>query len=390
MHNFDKIISRKDTHSVKHDHSYISKHANQTFPLWVADMDFRAPSSVLKALHHQVEHGIFGYTKMSRTYATAIERWFSTRHDWNISSSWLLQTPGVVFALSMVIQSLTRKGDSIMVQTPVYPPLFEMVTKNNRHLVRQALVYDDNNYHIDFDDFEKKIMEHKVKLFILCSPHNPVGRVWTKDELEKMAEICLRNKTIVCSDEVHADFVYPESRHTVFASMSPEISDMTITCTAPSKTFNLAGLQISNIIITNPQHRKTLKNHIQACGYSPTNRLGMIACESAYLHGEKWLDELIRYLHGNVKWLQDQFEEHIPQIKFIPPQGTYLAWLDCQKLGIEADQLDSFFINQAGMHLSSGSSFGDGGKGFQRLNFACSRIILKQAFRQLETAIRSL
>ncbi|HOK42364.1 MAG TPA: MalY/PatB family protein [Thermoclostridium caenicola] len=387
---FDTIIDRKNTDSIKYDFAVRRGLPEDVLPLWVADMDFRTPPCVIEALVEKSRHGIFGYSDTREDYFEVLHDWFSRQFGWQIRPEWLVKTPGVVYAICAAIRSLTNEGDAVLIQEPVYYPFSGSIRANGRKLVINQLVYSEGKYNIDFDDFEEKIIRNKVKLFILCSPHNPVGRVWTKEELLKLGDICLKHGVIVVADEIHADFTYPGHRHQVFVNLKPEFSDITITCTAPTKTFNLAGLQISNIFIANQAIRRKFKQEIVRSGYSQPNIMGIVACRAAYKDGGPWLEELKQYLKGNLDYLREFLEQRLPRIKLVEPEGTYLVWLDCSALGLDDNALEDFIVNKARLWLDSGTMFGAGGEGFQRINIACPRAILEQALTRLESAVNRL
>lgn len=386
---FDTITNRKNTNSLKYDFAERRGKPSDILPLWVADMDFPAPDCVIQALEEKSRHGIYGYSEPDERYFDVLKNWFSTRHGWTVEDQWLIKTPGVVFALCAAIRALTKPGEAVLIQPPVYYPFSESITANGRTLVTNQLVYQDGAYSIDFTDFEQKIRENHVKLFLLCNPHNPVGRVWTEQELNRIGEICLQYGVTVVSDEIHADFVYSGHKHLVFSSLRPEFADITITCTAPSKTFNLAGLQISNIFIPNQTLRRTLREEINRAGYSQANLMGLIACQAAYEGGAPWLDELKEYLQGNVDLARKFLQERLPQIRLVEPEGTYLIWLDCSALQLSDAALDDQIVNQAKLWLDPGPMFGPGGEGFQRINTACPRSVLLKALEQLEKALKA-
>ncbi len=385
--NFDEIIERTNTDSIKYDFAAHRGKPEGLLSLWVADMDFRTPSCVTDALVEKSRHGIFGYSESREDYIEVLQSWFHTRFGWDIKPQWLVKTPGVVYAIAMAIRALTEKGDAVIIQQPVYYPFTETINVNERKLIVNQLVYEDGAYRMDFDDFEDNVVRHGVKLFILCSPHNPVGRVWTRDELLRLGDICVKHDVVVVSDEIHADFVYTGHQHHVFASLKPDFADISITCTAPSKTFNLAGLQISNIFIPNAHLRAKFRQEIGRSGYSQLNIMGIIACKAAYRDGSPWLEELKTYLAGNLNLLRCELQEHIPGIQLIETQGTYLPWLDCSALGLSDKALDDFIVHKAKLWLDAGTMFGSGGEGFQRINIACPRSLLKQALDQLAQAI---
>lgn len=386
-YNFDEIIDRRNTNSLKYDFAHEFDMPEDILPLWVADMDFRVAPSITAALDASVRHGIYGYSETQKPYFEALESWFTRRFGWRPQPEWLVKTPGVVYAVAAAIRSLTQPGDPVLIQQPVYYPFAQTILANGRRPVNNALVYEDGTYHIDFADFEEKILEHGIRLFILCSPHNPVGRVWTRGELEKLGDICLKHHVTVVSDEIHADFVYPEHQHLVFPSVKPAYLENTILCTSPSKTFNIAGLQISNIFIANEAIRRQFTDEIKRTGYSELNTLGLVACQAAYEGGEDWLDQLLAYLHENLAFLRGFLKDNMPRITLVEPQGTYLAWLDCRGLGLTAEALDDLVIHQAKLWLDSGIIFGAAGAGFQRVNIACPRSVLEKALLQLAAAI---
>ncbi len=389
-YNFDEIVDRKNTDSLKYDFAIERGKPEGILPLWVADMDFKTPPEVIEALIEKSNHGIFGYTESKNDYFEVLQDWFQNNFSWKIEREWLVKTPGIVYAICTAIRTLTNKGDAVIIQQPVYYPFSESVLINERKLVVNELVYSEGKYTIDFDDFEKKIIENNVKVFILCNPHNPVGRVWTSDELIQLGDICINHGVLVVSDEIHADFIYPGFKHIIFADLKPEFSNISITCTAPSKTFNLAGLQISNIFISNREIKHRFKTEIVKSGYSQLNSMGIAACKAAYSYGNEWLHELKEYLVGNLNFVRSFVAEKLPQLKLIEPEGTYLIWLDFNKLGLNEKQLEDLIINKAGLWLDAGTMFGQGGDGFQRINIACPRIILEKALNQLEQAINSL
>jgi len=385
---FDEIIDRQNTNSLKYDFAAERGMPEDLLPLWVADMDFRTPPAVVDALVAAAQHGIFGYSDTKEDYFQAVQHWLSSRLGWQVEQEWLIKSPGVVFAIANSVRALTRPGDAVIIQQPVYYPFGSVVKDNGRQLVVSELHYENGQYTIDFADFEAKIVENQVKLFILCNPHNPVGRVWTRAELEQLGEICLRHQVRVIADEIHADFIYPGYRHEVFANLRPELAAITVTCTAPSKTFNLAGLQVSNLLAANREIKHAIVHEIHRSGYSQLNTLGLVACQAAYEHGAEWLDELIAYLQGNLSFIRDFLQEHLPEIRLVEPQGTYLAWLDCSGLGLSEAERQDLIVNRAKLWLDNGSMFGAGGANFERINYACPRSTLIQALERLERAVR--
>lgn len=387
-YDFDKEVSRKNTNSLKYDFALERGYPSDVLPLWVADMDFPTAKPILDALHMSVDHGIFGYSEVGGKYYQAVSSWFNKNFAWQTRPEWLIKTPGVVFALAMAIRALTKAGEGVLIQTPVYYPFYSLVRNNDRRLVENELVLRDGHYEIDFDDFETKIRDNGVKLFILCSPHNPVGRVWTRHELGKMGEICEKYGVIVASDEIHCDFAFEDHHHTVFANACPNLIDRLIICTSPGKTFNLAGLQVSNIWIPNKQLRDCVAREIERSGYSQLNTLGLAAAQAAYEGGEEWHTQCKAYLKANLDYLRSFLTERLPQIKLIEPEGTYFAWLDCSGLGLTYKELDDLIINKAGLWLDAGHIFGKSSAGFQRVVLACSRKTLEKALTQLESAVK--
>lgn len=388
-YDFDQVIDRRGTDSIKYNASGRGR-PEDALPLWVADMDFQAPACILRALEERVAHGIFGYSELDEEYFSVIQRWFSRRFGWAVEQEWLVTTPGVVTALHIALRAFTQEGDAVLIQPPVYYPFSQAVKGTGRRLVENQLKLIDGHYEIDFQDFENKIVENQVKLFILCSPHNPVGRVWRREELERMGDLCLRHGVLVLSDEIHQDFAYPGHTHFPFASLKPEYRDRSVICTAPSKTFNIAGLQISNILIPDPQLRARFRREHSNSGLSQAGAMGIVACRAAYGEGEEWLEQLKTYLEGNLAFVREFLDRRIPQIKLIEPEGTYLLWLDFRALGLEGEALDRFVLHQAKLWLDDGPMFGPGGQGFQRVNIACPRTTLQKALERLERAIAAL
>ncbi len=388
MHHFDfdEIIDRRHTNSLKYDFAAERGYPEDVLPFWVADMDFRAPQAVREAIRQRAEHGIFGYSSPKEEYYAALEKWFDTRHGWRPGKDSLVITPGVVFALSMAVRTFTQAGDAVLVTEPVYYPFFSTIEGNGRRLVTSSLLFEDGAYRMDFADMEKKITENKVRLLLLCSPHNPVGRVWRREELERLASICLAHDVLVVADEIHADFVRPGNKHTPFASLSPEVAARTITCTAPSKTFNLAGLQLSNIFITEKSLRQRFQKEVYSTGYGEPNLFGLLAAQAAYSEGGPWLDALLAYLEENIAHTKRFLAERLPRVQLIEPEGTYLLWLDFRACGLEAKALDRKIIDEARLWLDDGAIFGKSGAGFQRLNIACPRATLEKGLEALARA----
>lgn len=386
-YDFNQIIDRRGTNSLKYDFAVERGYPGDILPLWVADMDFRAPEPVLEALRRSVDHGIFGYSEAKDDYYEAVSSWFRTQFCWQTKRSWLVKTPGVVFAIAMAVRALTHPGDGILIQPPVYYPFFSVIRDNDRQLVENRLVYQDGRYRIDFEDFERKLREGNVKLFLLCSSHNPVGRVWTREELQRLGELCQTYGVYVISDEIHCDFAFEEHPHHTLLTAMPELADRAVICTAPSKTFNLAGLQVSNIWIPDSDIRKRFLKEIDRCGYSQLNTLGLVGTKAAYEHGGEWLEQCRSYLRSNLDFLRDFLTGHIPQIRLVEPEGTYFAWLDCSGLGLSRGALNDLIVNKAKLWLDAGHIFGGGADQFQRIVLACPRTTLQKGMEQLARAV---
>lgn len=380
---FNTVIDRKGTRSLKYDFAVRRGKPENVLPLWVADMDFQTSSYITDALEDMVKHGVFGYSESEEHYFEAVQNWMERHYNWHVKESWMTKTPGIVFALAMAVKAYTQENDAVLIQPPVYYPFKEVVEDNHRRLVNNTLVLGgDGTYTIDYEDFEKKIVEENVKLFILCNPHNPVGRVWTKEELERLGDICLKHGVFVVSDEIHADFVF-ERKHTVFSEVKEAYRDISMICTSPSKTFNIAGLQISNIFISNPEKATAFRRQVAAAGYSQVGLPGLVACEAAYRYGDEWLEGVLAYIKANAEFTRAYLQEHLPRVKMTKLEGTYLVWLDFRDYGLTDKELDEKILNQAGLWLDSGAVFGKCGEGFQRINIACPRKTLQQALDRL-------
>lgn len=380
---FDTVIDRKGTRSLKYDFAVRRGKPENVLPLWVADMDFQTSSYITDALEDMVKHGVFGYSESEEHYFEAVQNWMERHYNWHVKESWMTKTPGIVFALAMAVKAYTQENDAVLIQPPVYYPFKEVVEDNHRRLVNNTLVLGgEGTYTIDYEDFEKKIVEENVKLFILCNPHNPVGRVWTKEELERLGDICLKHGVFVVSDEIHADFVF-ERKHTVFSEVKEAYRDISMICTSPSKTFNIAGLQISNIFISNPEKATAFRRQVAAAGYSQVGLPGLVACEAAYRHGDEWLEGVLAYIKANAEFTRAYLQEHLHRVKMTKLEGTYLVWLDFRDYGLTDKELDEKILNQAGLWLDSGAVFGKCGEGFQRINIACPRKTLQQALDRL-------
>lgn len=386
-YNFDEIIDRRNTDSVKYDMAETWGKPGDLLPLWVADMDFRTAPGIVERLTRDAEFGIYGYSESGRDYFQAVSGWYRDYFEWKVEEDWLVKTPGVVFAINIAIRALTKKGDAVLIQQPVYYPFSAAIRNNDRKLVNSALVLRGGHYEIDFEDFERKIVENDVKLFVMCSPHNPVGRVWTREELCRIGEICLSHGVKVISDEIHSDFVYEGHKHWVFPTVNPDFEKISVVCTAPSKTFNLAGLQVSNIFIPDEQMRKAFEKQMSLVGYGAINLIGLHACQAAYETGREWLEELKVYLQGNLDSLREYLQEHLPMVRLIEPEGTYLVWLDFRALRLEKEELEHLIVQEAKLWLDAGTMFGEDGEGFERVNIACPRAVLAEALERLDKAV---
>ncbi len=382
---FDTIIDRRNTDCLKYDFATRRGMPKNILPLWVADMDFKTSSYVEDALAERIKHGIYGYSESGDGYFQAVSNWMKKYHDWDIEPNWIIKTPGVVFALSMAVKAYTRPGDAVLIQQPVYYPFSSVVLDNERELVSSDLVLDNNRYTIDFQDFEQKIIDHNVKLFLLCNPHNPGGRVWSRNELKQLGDICYRHNVVVVSDEIHNDIVW-NGNHTVFAKISKELEEICVICTSASKTFNLASMMISNIFIPNQKLRRLFRNQVNAAGISQLGILGLIATEAAYSNGHIWYQGMMSYVRDNMDYVRTFAEERLPGITCMESEGTYLIWLDFRGTGLNYKEINDRIINKANLWLDSGEIFGKAGEGFQRINAACPRSILEQAMRQIEKA----
>lgn len=386
QYDFDTPIDRTHTWSIKHDFKKENGKADDILPLWVADMDFRSPDSVVEALKKAVDHGIFGYSRADESYFDAVAAWYQKRHHLTLQPEWMTCTPGIVFALSIAVRAFTQEGDAVLIQPPVYHPFSRAILRNKRTLVENPLVLKDGHYEMDLEDLEQKVLDEHVKLMILCNPHNPVGRVWTREELTSLADICLRHHVYVISDEIHGDFVWQGHEQTPYASISEEACLHSMMCTAPSKTFNLAGMATSNLFIPDPEMRRKFRSELLDVGQENMNRLGLFACRAAYEGGGEWLDQLIGYLAGNLALVRDFCKNRVPQIQLVEPEGTYLAWLDCRELGMTDDELMAFFSDEAKVWLDPGKHSGEQGSGFMRFNLGSSRSVIAQALDQIEAA----
>ena len=387
--NFNKIIDRTNNFSAKWSEMNKNFGSNDLLPMWVADMDFLTAPCIMEALKDRLEQGIFGYTTRPSSYNESIVNWLDNRFSWKIKKEWLMFSPAVITSISLLIQNLTQKNDKIMIQEPVYSPFHNIVELNERDLVISPLIkLDDGSYIMDYEDIEAKIKD--VKIFILCNPHNPVGRVWTREELTRLGQICLKHNVIVISDEIHSDIILKNHKHTPFASISKEFCKNTITCIAPTKTFNLAGLQSSFLVMSNPYYYEVMDRAFSTLDIKRNNAFSLVATEAAYNYGEDWLDELIKYIEDNVDFAIEYIKTNMPKLKVKKPEGTYLLWVDFNSLNVDEKDLKDALINKGKVALNSGSSFGIGGDGYYRINLACPRAMVLEALKRIEFAINSL
>lgn len=384
--NFDEEINRNNSNSLKYDFKKDKNKPDDVLPMWVADMDFKCCDEILKDLHKKIDHGVFGYSKNDKKYFEAIASWYKRNFEVNLKEEWLIPVPSVVFAIASSVKVLTKENDYVLINNPVYYPFSEVIIDNNRKVISSDLILKDNRYEIDFEDLENKIKKYGVKLYLLCSPHNPVGRVWTLSELRKIIEICKRNNVYIVSDEIHSDFSW-KGNHTCILKYE-DYQNKIILCTSPSKTFNLAGLQVGNIFIPNKEIRDRFQNDVWRTGYSLINIMGLVACQSAYEKGQKWLDELKKYLIKNIDMVDTFLKEKLPKIKLIYPEGTYLLWLDFNSLKLEDEIISDILLNEAKLWLDNGTMFGQLGKGFYRINIALPKAKLEKALGNLESAFK--
>ncbi len=381
--NFDEIINRKESNSYKWD----SDKSEDILPMWVADMDFKTAPPIIDALAQRVQHGVFGYAKVPNAYYNAVISWFDRRHNLTIEKDWILFTTGVVPALSAIVMAFTEPGDRVLVQNPVYNCFFSSIRNNQCEVISNDLLYSEGKYTMDFDDLEKKAADAKTKLILLCNPHNPAGRVWTKDELKKLGEICFKNNVLVVSDEIHCDLAYPGHTHIPFASLGKKYLENSITCSAPSKTFNLAGLQVANIFAYDSDIRKKIDKALninEVCEINPFAIEGLIA---AYTHkdSENWLDSLKEYLWNNYLLVKDFFSKNYPQLTLLPLEATYLVWIDCSVLNKSSAELGKILLDER-LRINEGTIYGEAGEGFIRLNIAYSRNIVNEGLNRIKTA----
>lgn len=385
-YNFETLVDRSNNFSAKWSEMDKKYGSNDLLPMWVADMDFKAAPCIIDAMRERLEQGIYGYTTRPDSYNESIVNWASRRYGWEIKSDWLIFSPGVIPSISLIIQEMTDKNDKIMIQEPVYSPFNSVVKENGRELVISPLIkLEDGNYVMDYEDIESKIKD--VKIFLLCNPHNPVGRVWTKEELQKLGEICLKNNVKVISDEIHSDIIFKGHKHVPFASISEEFAQNSITCMAPTKTFNIAGLQMSQVILPNKDDYKILDAAFARLDIRRNNAFSLVATQAAYNHGEEWLNEFLEYIEGNMDFAIKYIEENMPSLKVKKPEGTYLLWVDFSETGLSDEEVAKALVEKGKVALNNGVAFGVGGKGHQRINLACSRSMVEGGLARIKKAI---
>jgi cysteine-S-conjugate beta-lyase len=396
-YDFDHVYNRKESDSAKWGNLKAMFGSDDVIPMWVADMDFPTAQPVVDALAKRVAHPFYGYAQTAKSVTESVVERLQKKFNWKIKPEWVVFTPGVVPAINIAIRALTHPGDGIILQEPVYYPFFSAVESSGCHIVNNELELTNNRYRMDYDDLESKFKpgegmhqgSHRNRAIVLCNPHNPVGRLWSEDELVRMGEIVIRNGSVVISDEIHCEILLKGYKHVPFASISEEFQENSITCMAPSKTFNLAGLETSTIIIPNKKLRDAFANTRMGILPGP-NLFGYVAIEAAYRYGDDWLEQVLDYLQGNLDFMKAFITERIPRINLIELQGTYLAWIDCRKLGLDNRSLKNLMKDKAKIGLDDGFMFGDSGSGFQRMNIACPRSILEAALVRIETAVNSL
>ncbi len=388
MSSFDRVIDRTGSESMKWVYPRKVLKVADAIPMWVADMDFEAPPAVVEALRRRAEHGVFGYPMVPPSFWRAAIGWLSRRHGWDVRKDWMALTPGIVPALNYCVRAFSRPGDGVIIQTPVYHPFYHAIENNGRKVVRNPLLFDGRRYEMDLEDLERRI-DAPGRILILCSPHNPVGRVWTRGELERLGRIAVERDLVVLSDEIHHDLVFKGARHVPFAAISPELAARTVTFIAPSKTFNIPGLSTAAVVASNPDLLKGFEDEKERAGIELGQVFGIVGFEAAYAHGGDWLDELLPYLEGNVDLIESFLAGRLPAVRLVRPEGTYLALLDCRGLGLEPAALVDFFLKKAGVYFSDGAMFGPELAGFVRINFACPRSVLLEALERVAQAVAS-
>ena len=387
-YDFDQVIDRSGNRASKYDERVMKFGTDKVIPLWVADMDFKTAQPIIDACVKKAEEGIWGYTSRPASYFEAVKGWEKRRNNWDVDTSLMSWSLGVVPALSVLVKIFSHTGDKVMIQTPVYSEFYDVTEAWEREVVENKLVEENGTWHIDFEDFEKKAKE--VKIFLLCSPHNPLGIVWSREELQRMADICIANDVLLVSDEIHSDLIFHGKKHIPTATLSPEIAGKVISCVSATKTFNLAGLQASTTIFPNLEMKKKFDRFWMNMDIHRNNAFSSVAMEAAYNEGEEWLEQLLEYISGNFDYIKEYCDKYIPKIKPSVPDPTYPVWLDCRELGMDNEQLRSFMIEKAGLGLNEGYTFGRSLSGYMRLNAACPRSVLEQAMKQLKEAVETL
>jgi cystathionine beta-lyase len=389
MWNFDKPAGREGTDCIKYDRREETFGAKDVIPMWVADMDFNTPDFIVESLQIRLDHPIYGYSFRSAEYFQSMIRWIKSRHNWSVEKEWISFCPGIVPALNFCTLAFTQTGDNIIVQPPVYFPFFSAAESHGRNLIYNRLTESEGKWEMDFDSLTRGI-DSKTKMIIISNPHNPIGRVWTPEELNRLANICLKQNIVIISDEIHCDLVLPGFTHTPMASLSKEIAENTVTLIAPSKTFNIAGLSTSSVIIQNPVLQKSFNRIVENLHIGSGNIFGNMASIAAYSHGHEWLDALLDYIDNNVEFVKDYCNKMIPEIIPVQPEATYMIWLDCRKLGMSGKDLQNFFVTKAGVGMNEGSTFGPGGEGFMRMNLGATHQTVMRAMEQIEKAVASI
>lgn len=384
LYNFDEIVDRTQTNSLKYDGRTMFFGNPDLLPLWVADMDFKTPDFIVEAIRKRAEHEVFGYTFRPESYTQSIVNWLKRRHNWEIKPEWITFSPGVVAGLTLAIEALSKPGDGVILQPPVYFPFFDSVKGTNRQMIENPLKLINGRYYFDFDDLKQKITPN-TKLLLLSNPHNPGGMAWNVQELTELANICLENKIIIISDEIHSDLIFDGYKHTPLASLSDAVAQNCVICMAPSKTFNTAGLTTSFLVIPNKRHFVAYERVMRLPHLHMGNIFGTIALEAAYTHGDEWLAQLLQYLQGNYALLEDFFNTRLPQVKVMRPEATYLIWIDFSAFGLSDDELNKKLVD-AGVGLNRGVQFGKQGSGFMRINIGCRRTTLEEALKRIELA----
>jgi len=390
-YNFNEIIDRRGTDSIKWSKKHLKENfgEEESIPMWIADMDFKVAEPIIEALTERVRHGILGYGHKTDEFLEAVVNWHKKRNRWDIEKEWILFTPGIIPVLNFIVETFCNPGDKVIIQSPVYFPFANIITNNGCHIANNPLILNNGKYEMNFCELERIAQDSRTKLMFLCSPHNPVGRVWTAEELQRLGEICIKNDVLIVSDEIHSDLIYLPNHHIPFGKISEEFKMNSIVCTSPSKTFNLAGLQISNIIIPNEKLRKELNHKLATINIDPGS-FASVAQIAAYNKGEEWLEALIIYLQDNLNLIDKFLKERIPRVKLIKPEGTYLAWLDFSNFNFTNIELQQLMQTKAKIALNDGYIFGAGGEHFQRINFACPRSILEKALKNIEKILEGI